>query len=98
MGGNKGSKLVQKVEKMNLNGGGGDQTDGCFPSKPAVPDPRMECSQQETAFPSSQPATQPLDGSFEMDDSQSQNPMEGVWGQLYPHCGTFPRLDLFFSL
>lgn len=31
MGGNKGSKLVQKVEKMNLNGGGGDQTDGCFP-------------------------------------------------------------------
>ena len=29
MGGNKGSKLVQKVEKMNLNGGG-DQTDGCF--------------------------------------------------------------------
>ena len=31
MGGNKGSKLVQKVEKMNLNGGEGDQTDGCFP-------------------------------------------------------------------
>ena len=28
--------------------------------------------QKEVAFPSSQPATQPLDGSFEMDDSQSQ--------------------------
>ena len=27
---------------------------------------------KEVAFPSSQPATQPLDGSFEMDDSQSQ--------------------------
>jgi len=97
MGGNKASKLVDKVEKMNLNGGGAgmeDQPDGCFPSKPAVPD-QMECyQQQEVAFPSSQPATQPLDGSFEMDDSQSQNPMEGVWGQLYPHCGTFPRLPL----
>jgi len=97
MGGNKASKLVDKVEKMNLNGGGAgmeDQPDGCFPSKLAVPD-QMECyQQQEVAFPSSQPATQPLDGSFEMDDSQSQNPMEGVWGQLYPHCGTFPRLPL----
>ena len=25
--------------------------------------------------------------------SISQNPMEGVWGQLYPHCGTFPRFS-----
>ena len=34
MGGNKASKLVDKVEKMNLNGGGAgmeDQADGCFP-------------------------------------------------------------------
>ena len=34
MGGNKASKLVDKVEKMNLNGGGAgmeDQPDGCFP-------------------------------------------------------------------
>ena len=31
-----------------------------------------------------------------MDTPFSQNPMEGVWGQLYPHCGTFPRFDLFF--
>ena len=38
-----------------------------------------------------QPATQPLDGSFEMEEGCQ---IEGVWGQLYPHSGTFPRLAL----
>ena len=38
----------------------------------------------------SQPATQPLDASFEMEPA-SQDTEDGVWGQLYPHCGTFPR-------
>ena len=35
------------------------------------------------------PATQPLDGSFKMEEGGH---MEGVWGQLYPPSGTFPRL------
>ena len=39
----------------------------------------------------SQPATQPLDGSFKMEEGGH---MEWVWGQLYSHSGTFPRLAL----
>ena len=38
----------------------------------------------------SQPATQPLDMSDMEQASQCQEET-GVWGQLYPHCGTFPR-------
>ena len=62
-----------------------DMSDGCFASKPLV--------QSQEIYSQSQPATQPLDGSLDMDQSQP-GPMEGVWGQLYPHCGTFPRLAL----
>ena len=36
------------------------------------------------------PATQPLDESIGM-ETVSQRLEDGVWGQLYPHCGTFPR-------
>ena len=38
----------------------------------------------------SQPDTQPLDNSFEMEEGVH---IEGAWGQLYPS-GTFPRLAL----
>jgi len=38
-------------------------------------------------------ATQPMDSSIDLDPS-SQGLEEGVWGQLYPHCGTFPRIPL----
>lgn len=41
----------------------------------------------------SQPATQPLDFSVDM-EPPSQDVEAGVWGQLYPHCGTFPRIPL----
>jgi len=40
----------------------------------------------------SQPNTQPLD-KLDM-ESVSQALEEGVWGQLYPHCGAFPRIPL----
>ena len=36
-------------------------------------------------------ATQHLDGSFEMEEGGH---IKGVWGQLYPHSGIFPRLAL----
>jgi len=42
----------------------------------------------------SQPATQPLDSSFDMETQSQREEEDGVWGQLYPHCGTFPRISL----
>ena len=48
---------------------------------------RMNCSMSQGV--NLQPATQPLDGSFKMEEGCQ---IEGVWGQLYPHSGTFPRL------
>jgi len=78
----------------------GDMVDGCIPSKLVQEDMEVgqvggevgqfNASQQDL---NSQPATQPLDASFDM-ESPSQGLEEGVWGQLYPHCGTFPRLAL----
>lgn len=43
----------------------------------------------------SQPATQPIEdlGVLE-DEEESQEKATEVWGQLYPHCGTFPRIPL----
>ena len=38
-------------------------------------------------------ATLPMDSSVDLDPS-SQGLEEGVWGQLYPHCGSFPRIPL----
>ena len=38
-----------------------------------------------------QPVTQLLDGFFEMEE---EGHMEGVYGSLYPHSGTCPRLAL----
>ena len=76
-----------------------DSTDGCLPSKQAVQAGEMEDS-QASCQPSqsqdlnsqlnTQPATQPLDSSLDL-DSSSQTGEECSWGQLYPHCGTFPR-------
>jgi len=40
--------------------------------------------------PASQVATQPLEPGLELECSQGGQ----VWGQLYPHCGTFPRIRL----
>ena len=40
------------------------------------------------------PDTQPMDSqdpSFESEISKVKEEEEGVWGQLYPHSGTFPR-------
>jgi len=82
-----------------------DEVDGCVPSKAIVQedmevgqDPDMMGQQQQFNVSvsqelNSQPATQPLDGSFDL-ESPSQGLEEGVWGQLYPHCGTFPRIAL----
>ena len=81
-----------------------DEVDGCVSSKvmvqedmEVVQDTGMVGHQQFNVSVSqelnSQPATQPLDGSFDL-ESPSQGLEEGVWGQLYPHCGTFPRLFL----
>eukprot|EP00092_Neocalanus_flemingeri_P094274 GFUD01119867.1.p1 GENE.GFUD01119867.1~~GFUD01119867.1.p1 ORF type:complete len:515 (-),score=128.52 GFUD01119867.1:119-1663(-) len=77
----------------------GDTVDGCIPSKIVQED--MEVGQEGGVAGqfnisqdlNSQPATQPLDASFDC-ESQSQGCEEGVWGQLYPHCGTFPRIAL----
>ena len=74
----------------------GDMVDGCVPSKGVQED--MEVGQVGGVLGqfnvsqdiNSQPATQPLDASFDL-ESPSQGFEEGVWGQLYPHCGTFPR-------
>ena len=64
--------------------------DGCHQSKAVAQDSSwMNCSMPQEM--NSQPATQPLDGSFEMEEGGH---MEGVWRQLYPHSGTFPRLLL----
>ena len=38
-------------------------------------------------------ATLPMDSSVDLDPS-SQGLEEGVWGQLYPHCGSFPIIPL----
>jgi len=71
---------------------GTDMVDGCAPSREA---PHMAgcslspMSQGEAA--SSQPATQPLEGSQELEEWEGE---EGAWGQLYPHSGTFPRIAL----
>ena len=76
----------------------GDATDGCMPSK-IVPqdsssDMDLTCGEGNQYNASqeinSQPATQPLDASFDL-ESASQGLEDGVYGQLYPHCGTFPR-------
>jgi len=41
----------------------------------------------------SQPATQPIEDLGELEDEPQETASE-VWGQLYPHCGTFPRIPL----
>ena len=76
-----------------MNGGGEDMLDGCFPSKNPQ-QASMDCnvSQQDENMYNSQPATQPLDDSIEMDDTSQEE--DKAWGQLYPHCGTFPRIAL----
>ena len=69
----------------------GDMVDGCIPSKLVQEDMEVgqvggevgqfNASQQDL---NSQPASQPLDASFDM-ESPYQGLDEGVWGQLYPH-------------
>ena len=41
-----------------------------------------------------QPTTQPLDSSLDMETQSQREEKDGVWGQLYPQCGTFPRISL----
>ena len=75
----------------------GDTLDGCMPSKIVQED--MEVGQtggevgefNASQEINSQPATQPLDASFDMETQSQRDEEDGVWGQLYPHCGTFPR-------
>jgi len=67
---------------------GTDMTDGCMPSKEAA----QVMSQGEGMW-NSQPDTQPLKNSQDMEETGAARE-EGVWGQLYPHCGTFPRIPL----
>ena len=59
----------------------GDETDGLCVSKQVF---------QEEGEIHSQLPTQPIE-EVEEEDSQIH---PQVWGQLYPHCGTFPRLAL----
>jgi len=78
----------------------GDTLDGCMPSKMVQED--MEVGQaggevgefNASQEINSQPATQPLDSSFDMETQSQREEEDGVWGQLYPHCGTFPRISL----
>lgn len=78
----------------------GDTLDGCMPSKIVQED--MEVGQtggevgefNASQEINSQPATQPLDASFDMETQSQRDEEDGVWGQLYPHCGTFPRISL----
>lgn len=52
-------------------------------------------SQSQPALSQSQPATQPLEFSQEsLAQVASQGPEDGVWGQLFPYSGTFPRIKL----
>ena len=82
----------------------GDTLDGCMPSKIVQED--MEVGQtggevgefNASQEINSQPATQPLDASFDMETQSQRDEEDGVWGQLYPHCGTFPRCGLELSL
>ena len=90
MGGKSTKADSKQFEDMNLNNG--DEEDGCHQSNAVAQDSgRMDCSMSQGQDMNSQPATQPLDGSFEMEEGGH---MEGVWGQLYSHSGTFPRLAL----
>jgi len=63
-----------------------DQTDGICGSKPT------HHTADTSSTNNSQLATQPLDDTEE-EESPTQTQSK-VWGQLYPHCGTFPRLAL----
>ena len=49
-----------------------------------------ERDEEDVNEPASQAATQPLEPGLELECSQGGE----VWGQLYPHCGTFPRIRL----
>ena len=90
MGGKSTKADSKQFEDMNLNND--DEEDGCHQSNAVAQDSgRMDCSMSQGQDMNSQPATQPLDGSFEMEEGGY---MEGVWGQLYSHSGTFPRLAL----
>ena len=41
------------------------------------------------------PDTQPMDSQDpSFDVSKEEEEERGVWGQLFPHCGTFPRIPL----
>ena len=57
----------KQFKDMNLNNG--DEVDGCHQSKAGAQDSgRMDCSISQGKDMNSQPATQPLDGSFEMEE------------------------------
>ena len=72
----------------------GEMVDGCIPSKMGQEDMEEGWRQGWTSLDiNSQPATQHLYTSFAM-ESLSQGVMDGDLGQLYPHCGTCPRLAL----
>lgn len=65
-----------------------DEVDGGAGSKPQL----LESPTEEfAALPHSQLATQPLDESVDLEGCATQ---AAVWGQLYPHCGNFPRIEL----
>ena len=49
------------------------------------------CHQSKAIAEEMNSANQPRDGSFEMKEG---TPIKEVWGQLYPHSGTFPRMAL----
>jgi len=89
--GNKKSKACsvgeEAIEEMEI----GEEHAERARCKPVETSSLMDCaeSQQEV---SSQLSTQSLNDSTDIPVSQTVT--DGVWGQLYPHCGTFPRLTL----
>jgi len=87
-----GSKM-STPEEMEIGSGDFDDDRASQLDASSQVNPMMQSSQeassQLTTMTQSQPNTQPLDK-----ESESQVLEEGVWGQLYPHCGSFPRIPM----
>ena len=60
------------------------------PSKMVLdgPDHAQSPEEEEEDLPDTQPMDD-QDPSFDV--SKEEEEEKGVWGQLFPHCGTFPR-------
>ena len=91
--------VIAEDQEMELgsSGSGDAQSSGTVASSPPVVTHGQGATnglnKSQCVGSQSQPATQPLDNS-EMEMEPVSQLEESVWGQLYPHCGTFPRIPL----